>query len=145
MARAYSDDLRSKLLAAHDAGKGTLRGLAGQFGVSVAWAWKISAARKQSGEVGRKPQSRHGKPSRVDREQVKALLEAKPDIVLRELQAELGRTGIRVSQVQLWRVVGELGYRLKKSRSMPPSATRKRTANGAKRSSSASGRSRRNT
>lgn len=144
MARAYSDDLRRKLLEAHAAGKGTLRELAERFGVSVPWAWKVSAARKRSGAVERAPQSRHGRPSRVDRARVKALLKAKPDLVLRELREELERTtGVAVSQTQMWRVVRELGLRLKKSRSMPPSATPKRTGSGAKPSSTGSGRSRR--
>ena len=72
---------------------------------------------------------------RVDREAVRRLLEAHPDLYLRELQAELkAATGIQVSTPHLWKIVGELGFRLKKSRSMPPSATRKRIASGAKRS-----------
>ncbi|WP_263366479.1 hypothetical protein [Edaphobacter bradus] len=82
MARAYSDDLRRKLLEAHAAGKGTLRELAERFGVSVPWAWKVSAAHKRSGAMERAAQSRHGRPSRVDRAQVMALLKAKPDLVL---------------------------------------------------------------
>jgi len=144
MARAYSDDLRRKLLEAHAAGKGTLRELAERFGVSVPWAWKVSAAHKRSGAMERAPQLRHGLPSRVDRAQVRALLKAKPDLVLRELREELERsTGVAVSQTQMWRVVRELGLRLKKSRSTPPSATPKRTAGGAKSSSTSSGRPRR--
>ena len=128
MARAYSDDLRRKLLAAHAAGKGTLVELAERFGVSVAWAWKVSASRSRAGSVERQPQSRHGRRSRVDPTQVAALLKAKPDLVLRELQEELERrSGIRVSHTQMWRVVRELGLRLKKSRSTPPNGTRKRT------------------
>src|SRR5258708_8870716 len=91
MARAYSGDLRRKLLEAHGAGKGTLRELAERFGVSVPWAWKVSAAHKRSGAVERAPQLRHGLPSRVDRAQVRALLKAKPDLVLRELREELER------------------------------------------------------
>jgi transposase len=132
MARAYSDDLRRKLLEAHAAGKGTLRELAERFGVSVPWAWKVSAAHKRSGVVERALQSRHGRPSRVDRAQVMALLKSKPDLVLRELREELERTtGVAVSHTQMWRVVRELGLRLKKSRSTPPSETPKRTAPGA--------------
>jgi transposase len=42
MARPYSDDLRQKLLQAHDQGKGSLVELAARFGVSRSWAWKIS-------------------------------------------------------------------------------------------------------
>ncbi len=128
MARAYSDDLRRKLLAAHAAGKGTLVELAERFGVSVAWAWKVSASRSRTGSAERPPQSRHGRRSRVDPAQVAALVKAKPDLVLRELQDELERkSGIRISHTQMWRVVRELGLRLKKSRSTPPNGTRKRT------------------
>jgi len=81
----------------------------------------------------RAEQSRHGRPSRVDRAEVTRLLKAKPDLVLRELREELERTtGVAVSHTQMWRVVRELGRRLEKSRSMPPSATPRRTARGAK-------------
>lgn len=145
MARAYSDDLRRKLLEAHAAGKGTLRELAERFGVSVPWAWKVSAAHKRSGAVERAPQSRYGRVSRVDRERVRALLKAKPDLVLRELCEEMERTtGMTVSHTQMWRVVRELDLRLKKSLSTPQSETARRTAGGVKSSSTGSGRSRRN-
>jgi transposase-like protein len=53
MARAYSDDLRRKLLEAHEKGQGTLEELARQFGVSVGYAKKISAARRRSGRMER--------------------------------------------------------------------------------------------
>ena len=69
---------------------------------------------------------------RVDREAVRQLLEAKPDLYLRELQAELkASTGTQVSTPHLWRIAGELGFRFKKSRSTPRSATPKRTGNAA--------------
>jgi transposase len=71
-------------------------------------------------------------------------LKAKPDLVLRELREELERTtGVAISRTQMWRVVRELDLRLKKSRSTPPSETARRTAGGAKSSSTGSGRSRR--
>jgi transposase len=115
MARAYSDDLRRKLLEAHAAGKGTLPVRAERFGVSLAWAWKISAARKRSGTTARPPQRRHGVPSRIDRGKIASLLRARPDLLLRELQAELqARTGVGVSTPHLWKIVGELGFLLKK-------------------------------
>jgi transposase len=132
MARPYSDDLRRKLLEAHDQGKGTLGELADRFGVSLAWAWKISSARKRTGSVERKLYQA-GPKARVDREAVRRLLEAKPDLYLRELQAELkASTGTQVSTPHLWKIVGELGFRLKKSRSTPPNATRQRTGSAAK-------------
>ncbi len=132
MARPYSDDLRWKLLEAHDQGKGTLAELADRFGVSLSWAWKISSARKRTGSAKRKPYQA-GPKVRVDREAVQRLLEANPDLYLRELQAELmASDGIQVSTPHLWKIVGELGFRLKKSRSTPPSAIRKRTGNAAR-------------
>ena len=53
MARPYSDDLRRKLLEAFDQGNGSLSELAEDFGVSLGWAWKISAARKRTGRMER--------------------------------------------------------------------------------------------
>src|ERR1035438_6331356 len=53
MAKWYGDDLRRKLLQAHDRGEGTLEQLAERFSVSTPWAWKISAQRKRSGQMER--------------------------------------------------------------------------------------------
>ena len=78
MARAYSDDLRRKLLEAHAAGKGTLRELAEWFGVSVGWAWKVSAAHRETGSMERAPQRRAR--SQVPVERVRALIQARPDM-----------------------------------------------------------------
>ena len=140
MACAYSDDLRKQLLEAHAAGKGTLRELAERFGVSAGWAFKVSAAKRRNGTSIRTPQRRA--PSRIDGERVCRLVENKPDIILRELQAELVRAGQPISLAHMARVVKGLGLRLKKSRSTPPSATPKPTKPGAKRSSFNSARSR---
>jgi transposase len=135
MARPYSDDLRRKLLEAFDQGKGSLSELAERFGVSLGWAWKVSAARKRTGRMER-PSYRPGAKRRIDEPALAGLLRSHPDATLVELQAELeNKTGLRVSTQHLWRVVKRLGFRLKKSRSTPKSATRKRTARGAKRSS----------
>jgi transposase len=132
MAKAYSNDLRQKLLGAYDAGKGTLAELAAQFGVSVDWSYKISSARKRTGSMDRVVQSRHGPPSKVDRVQVARLLAAHPDLLLRELAVELqAATGVQASVPQLCRVLRELGLRRKKNRSTPANATRRKTGFGA--------------
>jgi transposase len=128
MARAYSNDLRQKLLGAYDAGKGTLAELAAQFGVSVDWAYKISAARKRTGSMDRVAQSRHGFASKVDRAEVARLLGVQPDLLLRELALQLrAASGVQASTPQLCRVLRELGLRRKKSRSTPVSGTRRKT------------------
>lgn len=135
MARPYSDDLRRKLLEAFDQGKGSLGELAERFGVSLGWAWKVSAARKRTGQMER-PSYRPGAKRRIDEAAVAGLLRSHPDATLSELQAELeNQTGLRVSTQHLWRVVKRLGFRLKRSHSTPKSGTPKRIASGAKSSS----------
>jgi len=135
MARPYSNDLRRKLLEAYDQGKGNLSELADRFGVSLGWAWKISAARKRTGRMERAGYV-PGPKRRVDDQVVAALLHAHADATLVELQAALKKkSGLRVSTQHLWRVVKRLGFRLKKSHSTPRNVTRKKTADAAKSSS----------
>ena len=140
MARAYSDDLREKVLGAYASGKGTLRQLAERFEVSYGWVLKIHAAEGSTGSRRRVPQRR--RPSAVDGDRVLRLVEQRPDIVLRELREQLLVSGHAVSTTQLWRVLKKLGLRLKKSRSTPPSATPKPTGAGARSSSKRSDGSR---
>ena len=142
MARAYSDDLRRKLVESHAAGKGSVEELAGRFGVSARWAWKVMASYKRTGTAVRTPQSRHGVVPMAVQEPVRRLLEARPDMVLREVQVELSKVGHSISIPQLWRVVKRLGLRLKKSRSTPPSGTQKKTGVDGKSSSRSSAPSR---
>ena len=135
MARPYSNDLRRKLLEAFDQGKGSLSELAEDFGVSLGWAWKVSAARKRTGRMER-PSYRPGAKGRIDEQALAGILRSQPDATLVELQSELeSQTGLRVSTQHLWRVVKRLGFRLKKSHSTPKNVTRTRTASGAKSSS----------
>lgn len=134
MAKAYSNDLRCKLLTAYDRGQGSLRALAELFSVSYDWAKKISSQRLRSHQMERVAQSRHGAVSRVTPE-VKAellrQLRKQPDHTLAELQQGLQRShGLGISRQHLWRVLNRLGVRLKKSHSTRPSATRKPIASG---------------
>jgi transposase len=109
--------------------------LAGHFGVSLGWAWKVSAARKRTGRMER-PGYRPGAKRRIDEQALARILRSHPDATLVELQAELeNKSGLRFSTQHLWRVVKRLGFRLKKSHSTLKSATRKKTASGAKSSS----------
>ena len=120
MAKAYSDDLRRKLLQAHDRGEGSLRELAMRFGVSVPWAWKISRQRRRTGQMER-VQQRHGPRSRITVEvqaSLRGLVQQQPDATLVELQQRLWASQrIRISFQHLWRVLQTMGLRLKKSRS----------------------------
>ena len=134
MAKAYSDDLRCKLLTAYDRGQGSLRVLAELFSVSYDWAKKISSQRLRSQQMERLPQSRHGVVSRitpaVEAELLRQLRE-QPDRTLAELQKGLQQAlGVGISSQHLWRVLKRLGVRLKKSHSTPSSETRKPIKSG---------------
>lgn len=126
MAKAYSDDLRRKLLEAYDRGEGSVRELAGRFGVSCAWAWKISSQRRRTGQMERVEQ-RHGSLSRVTAEveaRLRSLLREQPDRTLQELQQGLWEAErCDSASSHLWRVLRRMGLRLKKNRSMPRNRT----------------------
>jgi transposase len=129
MAKAYSNDLRCKLLTAYDRGQGSLRALAALFSVSYDWAKKISSQRLHSQQMERVAQSRHGIVSRVTpavEAELLRLLREQPDRTLAELQMGLQQSlGVSFSNQHLWRVLKRLGVRLKKSHSTPPSETLK--------------------
>lgn len=146
MSRSYGDDLRRKLLQAHDRGEGSLEQLAQRFSVSAPWAWKISAQRKRSGQMERVEQRRGTvrKVTAAVEQQLRGWVQAQPDLTLAELQQKLVKAQqLRVSIGRLWQVLRQMGLRLKKSRFTPANATGKRTNSGAKPSRRRSARSRR--
>ena len=136
MARAYSDDLRSKILRAYERGPLGLAALAEQFGVSYGYTKKIRRQQLQSGEIERVPQSRHGPVSRVTaevEEQLRRQLRRQPDLTLQELAERLQQSHpLRLSRSRLWVVLGRMGLRRKKNRSPPASRTARKRSNGGK-------------
>ena len=127
MARPYSDDLRRKLLEAHDRGQASLAELALRFGVSRGWAWKISAARKRTGRMER-PGYQPGPSSQLDRDVLAGLLARNADWTLRQLQTAMEKqTGVRFGEPYLWRVLKRMNFRLKKMYGPPPDCKSKRS------------------
>jgi len=124
MARAYSDDLRGKLLEAHKQGEGRLEELAERFRVSEGWARKISAALHRTGLMERPRGRKPGPKSRItaDAQQyLRSVIGKQPDLTLAELRSRLERErGTAISVSRLWTVVKNPGLRLKKSRYTPP-------------------------
>lgn len=135
MATAYSDDLRRKLLEAHQQGAGSLEQLAARFRVSVGWARKVSAACSRTGQMERPRGGRRGPQSRFTepvRAQLRVWIREQPDLTLMEIQARLRRElDLAASVGRLWGLLRELGLRLKKSRSTRSSKTRSQSARGA--------------
>lgn len=135
MASPYSDDLRRKLLTAHQRGEGSLWQLAKRFDVSWGWAKKISAALRSTGRMERVPGGPRGPASKVTAEIERDLrnwIGQRADLTLAELQLRLyEQRDLEISLSRLWAVLKNLGLRLKKSRSMPPSRTLPRGSSGA--------------
>ena len=137
MPRAYSDDLRRKILQGYERSDLGLAELAEQFGVSYGFTKKIRLQQLHSGQMERAAQSRYGPVSRVTaemQEQLRTELRRQPDLTLAELGARLEQSQrLRLSKTRLWEVLLRLGLRRKKNRSTPPSRTAKKAGSAAKR------------
>jgi len=121
MPRAYSDDLRCKLLEAYEAGCGSLQELARQFRVSWGYSKKVRTQQLRTGQKERPRQRQHGPASRLTsavEQQLRSALRQQPDLTLTELQQRLAeRADIRISRSRLWVWLQRLGLRYKKNRS----------------------------
>lgn len=121
MGRPYSEDLRSRIVAAVEAGM-SRNGAARQFAVSVSCVVKLMQRFRRTGTVA--PAARGKKPYALAEHEalVRALVAGRPDMTLDELQQELGERGIRVGRSSVNRFLLACGLTLKKSRFMPPSS-----------------------
>lgn len=145
MALPYSDDLRSKLLEAYEAGAGSLRELAAQFRVSWGYSKKVRAHEVRTGSRER-PSPRHGPVSRISEaveESLRIWLREQPDLTEAELRERLTVSGVVVSKSRIGQVLRKMGLRRKKNRSMPSNATLRPTSNSARSSCNRSARSHR--
>jgi putative transposase len=121
MGRPYSEDLRSRIVAAVEAGA-TRTAAAAQFAVSVSCAIKLVQRFRQSGSVAPAPRGR--KPFALAEHEplVRELVAARPDMTLDELTFELEGRGIRVGRSSVNRFLKACELTLKKSRCMRPSS-----------------------
>lgn len=86
--KPYSREFRAEVLAACDAGEGTLDA-ANRFGVSQAWVRRIKQQRRQTGQVAPKTTRRRTPKWHVWSDWLLRKLDERPDIYLREIQADL--------------------------------------------------------
>ena len=124
MGQALSMDLRTRLLAAIDAGM-SCRGAAARFGVAPSTAIRWQAQRRATGSVAPKPQGGDMRSRRVEarREVILALWEARKDITLDELRVELAGKGLVVAISTLHRFFVRHGITRKKRPATPSSRT----------------------
>ena len=115
MARAYSLDLRERVVAAVAAGE-SCRAVATKFKVSVASIVKWSQRFRATGSAAAyKVRGRRPYPLAGERDWLLARLAEKPDITLRALGAELAARGIKVSHFAVWHFFEHEGISFKKS------------------------------
>jgi transposase len=122
--QAYSQDLRSRVLAASDRGL-SAREVSAVFEVSVSYVLRARQRRARTGEV-RALKSRQVQVRRlaVHGDALREKIASRTDLTLAELCTWL-RTdrAVSVGTTALWRELRRLGLTLKKSRSTRPSRT----------------------
>jgi transposase len=117
MPKAYSDDLRCKLLEAYEAGAGSLQKLAMQFRVSWGFAKKIRKQQLATGQKQRPVQKRHGRIGRINgamQDKLRGWLREQPDLTEAELQERLASQGVQVVKSRVGQVLRQMGLRRKK-------------------------------
>ncbi len=124
MARAYSQDLRERVLNATGEGA-SARGAAGRFGVGVKTA--IEWVRRAR-ETGERTARRQGQPkgSRLDEHEafLLGLVAETDDITLAEMQGRLREErGVSIGITTLWRFFDRRGLTFKKRLPTQPSRT----------------------
>jgi transposase len=118
--RAYSLDLRQRVLASGDRGQGT-KAVATKYAVSPAWVRRLKQRRREAGEIGPRQlgQPKGGRLA-AHRERLRALNAERPDATLVELREAPGGP---VSIWTIWRALRDLKLSFKKNRCTPPSQT----------------------
>jgi transposase len=118
--RAYSTDLRSRILEDCDRGVGT-REVATKYRVSESWVRRLKQRRRETGEIApRRSGTKQGPKWLIYAEDLQQLVDEQPDATLRELRDRLGRN---VSPQTLSRALRALQLTFKKKSSVPPSRT----------------------
>jgi transposase len=124
--KAYSIDLRQKVLDAYNRQEGSQRQLAKRFSVSLSFIQDLLKRYREDGTIAPRAHG-GGATAKLSDEQVawvEQLVEDDNDAILVELCERLEqRSGIRVSRATMGRVTQKLLLTRKKSRSMPVNET----------------------
>ena len=119
MSRAYSLDLRDRVVASVEGGR-SCRETARLFDVSVASVVKWSQRKRRTGSAAASPMGWRNRPLRLagERAWLLARLSVQPDLTLRAIQGELLDRGMRVSLKAIWNFlrVEQLTFKKKPAR-----------------------------
>ena len=122
MARAYSQDLRDRVIEAAFSGK-SARVSAARFGIGVATAivW-VRRAREAGDRTARKQGGTKRRKLDPHRQFLLALIGETPDLTISELlERLLARRGVKVSRSTLWTYLDRCGLTFKKRPRTPAS------------------------
>jgi len=116
---AYSRDLRERVLADCDAGHSNDE-VAGKYRVSAAWIRRLKQRRRETGSIEPRVRRMPGPRLLAHAEQLRNLVEQRPDATLEELRQALG---VPTSVASLCRALQRLRLTVKKKSCAPPSRT----------------------
>lgn len=118
--KAYSNDLRERILKDCDAGM-TTRVAATKYDVSESWVRRLKQRRRETGETTPRRSGSPVQPCWLKHtERIEQLVEAEPDLTLREM---CERLQLNISPKTMSKALRRLQYTFKKKSSMPRSKT----------------------
>ena len=114
--KAYSVDLRKRVLAAYDSGKYSLNQIAEQFQVTTRWIQKLRQQRKQEGSIAPRPPNKGRKPvfQGDNLEKLEQFIDTNPDATLKEIKRYFVGV-VECSTVTIHNTLKRLELRYKKS------------------------------
>lgn len=112
--RAYSLDLRQRVMKAYDEGKWTVGQVAERFKVGQWWVYKLKRQRKQGAGIASR-KGPVGQPRRLGPEQINRLtayVDKHPDATLEQIHEKIAAA---CTSVTIHNTLRRLGYRYKKN------------------------------
>lgn len=123
MTRAYSNDLRERVVAAMRSGE-SCRRVAARFGVAPSSVVKWTDRARRTGSVAPAKMGGYRRPILEPyRDWLLQQVRTRPHLTLRELQDLLAEKGVIVSHDTVWRFLRGLGFSFKKRRWSQTSAS----------------------
>jgi transposase len=118
--KAYSMDLRKRVLVAYDSGKYSLKRVAEQFQVTTRWIQQLRQRRRLEGSIAAYPQNQGRKPAfEGDRLiQLSDFVKNHTDATLEEIKEHFAGK-VNCSIVTIHNTLRRLGWRYKKKRYEP--------------------------
>ena len=118
--KAYSMDLRKRVMAAYDSGRYTLKQVAQRFDVTARWIQQLRQRRELEGTIAAHPQNQGRKPAFRGKqlEELNEFVQRQPDATLEEIKEHFAEK-TTCSIVAIHYTLKRLGWRYKKKRYEP--------------------------